>query len=150
MAGLEVLLCKVRERLCALPLVHVVETMRPLPVEVFPDMPPAVRGLAIVRGKPTPVIDAAALVGLDAPPDEHRFVTLRTGDRCFAVAVDEVIGVRSLPMADLEGLPPLLGVHNADVVTAVASLDRELLLVLDSLRIVPEDAWSMVDVAGTA
>lgn len=149
MAGLEVLLCKVGERLCALPLVHVVETMRPLSVEVFPGMPPAVRGLAIVRGKPTPVLDAAMLVGLPTAANEHRFVTLRIGDRRVALAVDEVIGVRSLSMAELEGLPPLLGAENAAVVTAVASLDRDLLLVLDALRVVPESTWTILDAART-
>jgi purine-binding chemotaxis protein CheW len=57
------LLCRVRERLCALPLAHVVETMRPLPIEPLGGMPGFVQGIAIIRGAPVPVVDAGALLG---------------------------------------------------------------------------------------
>ena len=46
--------------LAALPLEHVVETMRPLPVEPLGDAPRFILGLSIVRGEPIPVVDVGA------------------------------------------------------------------------------------------
>ena len=44
---------------CALPLEHVSETMRPLPVEPIAGVISPVAGVAIIRGGPVPVVDVA-------------------------------------------------------------------------------------------
>jgi purine-binding chemotaxis protein CheW len=125
---------------CALSLERVVETMRPLAVESLSGAPPFVRGLAIVRGAPVPVVDAAALIGAsDGCP--RRFVIVRAGTRRVALAVDEVVGVRALPSDQLERLPSLLREAAADVVARIGTLDDELLVVLESTRLVPDGAW---------
>ncbi len=141
------LLCRVRTRVCALPLEHVLETMRPLPIEPLSGAPRFVRGLAIIRGSPVPVIDAARLLGAEeAPP--ARFVTLRVGDRRVALAVDEVLGVGAGAEQSLEALPPLLGEVAADVVEAIGTLDAHLLLVLRGGRLVPDRVWETLDARG--
>jgi purine-binding chemotaxis protein CheW len=133
MRPLSGLVVKVGSRLCAIPLEHVVETMRPLPVERVAQSRAFVLGLAIVRGAPLLVLDASALVGVsrDAPP--NRFVTIRERDRSIVLAVDGVIGVADLD-AKFESLPPL--VQASDVVDAIAPLDEKLLMVLRAARIV--------------
>lgn len=142
------LFCRVRARLCAMPLQHVVETMRPLPVEPLAGMPAFVMGLAVVRGQPLPVVDAGALLGDLEDPQHTRFVTLVTGRRNIALAVEAVLGVRELP-PDLQGLPPLLREASAEVVSAIGTLDAELLLLLESARIVPDSVWQAVDRGGS-
>jgi purine-binding chemotaxis protein CheW len=134
------LVCRIPGAVCALPLERVVETMRPLAVESLSGAPSFVRGLAIVRGAPVPVVDAAALLGAaDGCP--RRFVIVRAGIRRVALAVDEVVGVRALPWEQLDRLPSLLRDAAADVVARIGTLDDELLLVMESTRLIPDGAW---------
>jgi purine-binding chemotaxis protein CheW len=131
--------------LYALPLAHVVETLRPLPVEPLAGAPAFVRGLCVIRGVPRPVVDATGLLGAHAPgdppaePPTARFVTVRAGAHQVALAVDAVLGVRTVPPESLHTLPPLLQEAGAEAVAAIGRLDNELLLVLRSSRLLPEE-----------
>ena len=138
------LVCRVQGRLCALPLGHVIETMRPLPTVVVAGTPPFVRGLAVIRGTPLPVLDVASLLG-EADASPGRFVTLTVGLRHVALAVDSVLGVRAIPPGSLRRLPPLLHEAGSEVVASIGLLDAELLLVLQSSRLLAEDAWEVLD-----
>jgi purine-binding chemotaxis protein CheW len=141
------LLLRIAGRLCALPLAHVIETMRPLPVEPVAGAPRGVQGVSIVRGRAVPVVDAARL--FDRPSGmPTRFVTLRAGDRVAALAVDEVLGVRVLAAASLDALPALLSAAAAESVSAIGTLDAELLLILDAARMIPEEVGSRGAVPG--
>ncbi|MBI2221351.1 MAG: purine-binding chemotaxis protein CheW [Acidobacteria bacterium] len=143
------LVCRVLTRLCALPLGHVSETMRPLPVERVAGVPPAVRGVSIIRGAPVPVVDVAWVL---AGKESHatRFVTVNTGDRRVALAVDTVIGVRRIRSEAFDELPPLLRDANTDVVSAIGTLDAQLLVVLRSARLIPEPVWSALAAGGAS
>ena len=134
------LICRVQGRLCGLPLEHVLETMRPLPTEGIAGAANFVRGLAVIRGAPVPVIDTARLLGVtDAHAD--RFITVNAGERVVALAVDSVLGVRAVPALSLRELPPLLLDAAAQAVAAIGLLDAELLLVLRSACLLPDEAW---------
>ena len=134
------LICRVRDRLCALPLSHVVETMRPLPIETLASMPAFVRGLARARGNPLPVVDLGAMLGASAPARATRFVMVRVEERRALLAVEEVLGVRELDPAEAKDLPPLLGAGTETVVESVGVLDAALLVVLRGARLVPPSA----------
>jgi purine-binding chemotaxis protein CheW len=136
--------CRVGARICALPVEVVIETMRPLPIEPVAGVPAFVVGLAIIRGQPVPVVDAARLLGAVAT-EPTRFVTIRVRSRCIALAVDAVVGVRTIDAGALGQLPPLLAGVGRDVITAVGTLDAQLLLVLESTRVIPIDVWSALD-----
>lgn len=136
------LVCRARERVCALDLASVAETLRPLPIEPLAGVPEFVLGVALIRGEPTPVVDAGALLGLSSPPSFTRFVTLRVGDRRVALAVEEVIGARALAGLSLTEVPPLLRHSNPQVIAALGAMDARLLTVLDTGRLVPEATWS--------
>jgi purine-binding chemotaxis protein CheW len=133
------LICRVQTRLCALPLEHVVETLRPLPVEPVAGAPPFVLGLAVIRGAPLPVVDSARLLGAD-DARAGRFVTVNAGNRRVALAVDCVLGVRAVAPESLHALPALLHQADTDVIAAIGLLDAELLLVLRSARLLPDQA----------
>ncbi|MGE0869936.1 MAG: chemotaxis protein CheW [Kofleriaceae bacterium] len=137
------LLCQLGTRVCAIPLVHVAETMRPLPIERIDGSPSFVLGVAVIRGAPTPVIDARALVGLPhAQPT--RFVTIKTGARIAALAVDAVLTIRSLPPTMLGAVSALLGEATAESTRAIGALDADLLFVLDATRLVPDGVWTTI------
>jgi purine-binding chemotaxis protein CheW len=100
------LVCRLATRLCALPLENVAETMRPLPIEPLAGMPASVLGLSVIRGQPVPVIEAARLFD-ETGPEPQRFITIRIGGRLVALAVDSVLGVRSIEAALNDELVPL-------------------------------------------
>lgn len=135
------MVCRLNDRLCALPIAHVVETMRPMAVRGVAECPSFVLGVSVIRGQAVPVIDAASLLGA---PGSHpaRIVTVAIDGRRIALAVEAVLGVMEIPLEFISGLPPLLRDAAGDVVSALGALDRELLYVLNSARIVPGPVWA--------
>jgi purine-binding chemotaxis protein CheW len=150
---LPVLTCRVRDRFCAIPIAHVGETMRPLPVAPIPGAHPLVEGIARVRGRATPVVDAGALLGSAQQAATRRFVLLRLGDRRagdgpdrqVALAVEAVVAVGWIRSASLQPLPPLLQGPAADTLAGIGTLDRELVLVLAASRMLPAELWASPD-----
>jgi purine-binding chemotaxis protein CheW len=127
-------------RLCAVPLTHVTEIMRPLSVEPISDVPSFVKGISIIRGIPTPVVDLGALLGMPNGV-AGRFVTLRVGERQVALSVDSVLGVRELDVSKIGELPPLLQGASKDAIEAMGTLDKQLLLVLCAGWELPDQVW---------
>ncbi len=126
---------------CAVPLTHVIETMRPLAVEPISGVPSFVRGVSIIRGIPTPVVDLGAVLG--SPSDRtERFVTLRVGDKQVALSVDAVFGVRDLDtILTIRELPPLLQRASKGVVETIGTLDDQVLMVLQTGWELPDEVW---------
>jgi purine-binding chemotaxis protein CheW len=146
-----VITCRADGKICALPLAHVLETMRPLPVRPLADLPRFVQGLALIRGWPTPVVDARTLLGGSDAQPAGRYITLRlaSGDerRVAALAVDAVLGIADLEESALGELPELLKAAQGDLIRALGSLDSELLLVLEHSRVVPPEVWQQLGTA---
>lgn len=130
--------------LCALPLRHVVETMRPLPIEPVTAAPPFVRGVSLIRGEALPVVDVARLLGIETT-HPTRFVTIRVAERRIALSVDVVVGVRAIDEESVPELAPLLDSANAEMIAGIAERDGALLVVLRSARLVPESMWRLID-----
>lgn len=121
-----------------MPLDHVIEVMRALPINPVTTGPRFVRGLCIIRGAPVPVIDTGLLIS-DRATDCQRLITVRTGSRTAALAAETVLGIWTIDPATLSRLPPLLADGETDVITAIGSRDCELLLFLQTTRVVPDD-----------
>jgi purine-binding chemotaxis protein CheW len=136
-----VLLVRVPSAVCALPISEVVETMRPLPVSPLSEAPDFVGGIAIIRGVPTPVVELGALFQAGERPLAGRFITVRSGGHTIALAVQSVIGVAELDRLDVSSLPPLMANARTDVIEAIGRLDAELLVMLQTVRLVPESIW---------
>ncbi len=135
-----ILVVAVQTRVCALPLVQVIETMRPLPIEPIAGLPSFVQGISIVRGVPIPVVDLALLLGMSRGVS-GRFVTLRLGERQVALSVDAVLGIQDLDGSTIQKLPPLLPETSKDVIEAIGTLDAQLLFVLRAGWELPEEVW---------
>jgi purine-binding chemotaxis protein CheW len=145
-----VVLARVGARICALPLAQVIETMRLAAIHALAEAPPFVRGLAIIRGAPLPVIDVRLLLG--EPGDgAARLVVVRAeghaDGRRLALAVDAVIGVRALDGAALAATPPLAQAGRPELVEAIGAVDAQLLLLLRTSRIVDEALWARLEQA---
>ena len=132
------LLCRAGTRLCGLPSQHVLETLRPLPVQPLAGAPEHVLGLVLIRGIAQPVVDLARLLG-EEQAQITRYVTIALNGRRVALAVGQVLGIRALARDALQALPPLLRQAGQETIAALGSLDAELLLVLDGARLVPPD-----------
>jgi purine-binding chemotaxis protein CheW len=143
------LLCRAGTHLCAIPLEHVIEIMRVLPIEVIAGAPPYVRGLSIIRGSAVPVVDAGLLLGDHATKSE-RLVAIRSGSRTIALATDAVLGIRAIGAQALHDLPPLLRDAASETIAAIGTLDAELLFFLRAARIVPEDLLERLESDGAS
>ena len=133
----------------AFALADVVETFRPLPTTLLSHAPPFILGAAIVRGRATPVVDLARLLEVHASGVPTRFVTLRLGARRVALAVEAVVGIRTLGNQAPEALPPLLSNAPA-AIEQLATLDGELLHLMNAARLVPESLWPLLETAAPA
>lgn len=127
--------CRVRSTLCALPVDQVIEIMRPLPVSPVARAPECVLGMCVIRGEAVPVVDLARLL-LGEAGEPTRFVCVRAGERRVALAVDGVPGTLELSAAQVAEVPPLLARASA-AVEAITTLDKTLLVLFESSRVLP-------------
>ncbi|HMA97332.1 MAG TPA: chemotaxis protein CheW [Polyangiaceae bacterium] len=129
---------------CALPVGNVTETCRPLPYHPVQGMPDFVRGVAVIRGRPTPVLHLGMLLGVGAGTAGQRFVNVLIRDRPVALEVDEVLGVRALSQAQLAMTPPLVGGALTERVEGLCVLDGALMAWLDAGRLVQNELLDLV------
>ncbi len=132
------LVSRAHTHLCAIPLEHVIEIMRPLPMQAVAGAPGYVRGLCIIRGSAVPVVDTGLLVG-DHASEAGRLVSVRAGGRTIALATEAVLGIHTIDAETFKELPPLLQEAAGETVAAMGILDAELLFLLRTTRIVPAD-----------
>ena len=139
------LVCRTATRACALPLADVRETMRLLALDPIAGAPKGVLGISRIRGEVVPIIHLGAL--LEEPQTHPRhLVTITLGERMVALAVDEVVGVRDIAETALRPLPPVIGGAAGDVLMAIGTRDRELLLFLETARLVSHSALATLHV----
>lgn len=148
MSGRDTLIFSSGARIGALPLEHVLETMRPLPVEPLAGSLPFVDGVAVVRGVPVPVVNLEALLGDSQRSAVNRFVSVRVGERTIALAVSTVLGIWPSDELGIGALPPLLDGAAADAVQAIGRLDGQLVTVLRAASLIPADAWNEIAARG--
>ncbi|MGI0148168.1 MAG: chemotaxis protein CheW, partial [Thermoplasmata archaeon] len=144
------LLCRASSSICAFPLGHVLETLRPLPIRPVQATPVFVCGLSVIRGAPVPVVDLTALIGKARAGSIGRWVTLRLGERRLALAVEAVLGIRELEVSTLQALPPLLQDADHGLIESIGTLDSELLMLLEAGRLLPEEIWDALAKEGEA
>jgi purine-binding chemotaxis protein CheW len=143
--GGQALVFRAGPHLAAIGLEHVTEVTRPLPVEPLAGVPAHVRGICVLRGRPVPVVDGAALLGGDRAPDSgaDRFVGVDAGAQAAVLAVDSVVGIRELPLDLLHDLSSVAG----PVCEAVGAVGREPLLLLSVGRVIPDSVWAVLEAA---
>ena len=127
--------------LCALRLDEVIETMRPLATHPLAGTPAFVTGICIMRGIPTLVIDVARLLG-GAGAEVARFIAVRTERGPVAFATGDIHGVRTVSTSNAGRHEALLGDAPARLIAAVGTIDAAPVLLLQSMRLVPDEVWA--------
>lgn len=139
-AGVLGLLFRAGPLYCALPLDEVVETMRPLETRPLAGTPPYVRGLTILRGAPAPVIDVTRLL-TGVAGEIERYVAVQAGRGMIACATGPVMGVQEIRVQPPEGPAALFTGVSKALIAAVGTIGTEPLLLLRSIRAVPDEVW---------
>jgi purine-binding chemotaxis protein CheW len=140
-AGNSSLVFRAGPLLCALRLDEVIETMRPLHTHPLAGTPAFVTGICIMRGIPTLVVDVARLLG-GVTAEASRFVAVRTERGPAAFATGDILGVRTVNADPAEHNTALLGDAPARLIAAVGTIDAAPVLLLQSMRLVPDDVWA--------
>jgi chemotaxis signal transduction protein len=109
--------------------------MRPLPVDPVRSASELARGASCIRGEVVPVVDLGALAFGAPSSGQRRFVTIRSGARVVALAVDAVEGIAELVPADIAEMPLLL---EGGVIERIATVDDDLVHVLRAARLLTE------------
>ena len=91
-----------------------------------------------IRGQAMPVIHLGKLAS-HTQSEASRFVSMKSGNRTFALAVDSVLGIHDLDPARARELPPLMQVNPG--VRATAEFHRELLFYVEPIHLVPAGTW---------
>ena len=71
-----------------------------------------------------------------------RFVAVRTEHGPVAFATGPVLGIRAVAPDPAAGHPVLLGGASSRLVAGVGTIDAEPILLLQSMRVLPDDVWA--------
>jgi purine-binding chemotaxis protein CheW len=130
-------MCRIGSMFCALPVEHVQETMRALPLQRLQSDADSVIGLARIRDAFVPVVGLSlVLTGTTSAP--ARFVLLRVEGRSVALAVDDVLQVVEIAPSSLDAMPDLLRDAAHDRIASIEQRDGQLVAVLKTARLVED------------
>ncbi len=106
-----------------------------------PGAPPYVAGLVQVRGRVVPVVDLRARFGLPATDDAsgRRVIVVQVGSRVAGLLADSAREVLQLDPATFEEPPELIAHQAHGFVSAVATRDRRMFLLVDVPRVIGEE-----------
>ena len=118
-AGAGHLLVRAGGRVVGLPLTQVVEVLDPGTAFPVPSIEPAVRGVAVIRGRILPLVHLGALLeGRPCPPERTEIgVLVEVGGRRLCLEIDEAESVlyeRGLPVQAGNALPWAAGVARTE------------------------------------
>jgi len=113
-------------------------------VTPVPYAPDYVKGVTNLRGEVIPVIDLRKRFGFADKKDEATNIMIIVQDKHpVGVMVDSVMEVLTLPKKDIEANPESLIVDKSEAVLGVAKHDKELIILLDFLKVASKDAANM-------
>jgi purine-binding chemotaxis protein CheW len=107
-----------------------------------PGAVPYVAGVVQVRGRVVPVVDLRVRFGLPAtePTLDSRLVVVQHHDRTVGLLVDSAREVIKLTPEQLQPPPRVVADGEEGFVKAVAHLGQRLLMLVDFVKVIGEDA----------
>ncbi|GAB4321870.1 MAG: chemotaxis protein CheW [Dehalococcoidia bacterium] len=131
----QVVIFRVAETWYALDVTRVREIVEPGRMAVVPGAPPAVRGLATIRGSAIPVVDLAALFGGEAGTEATRVVVTSVGGGPVGLLVRDVDEVAVVDPATVQ--PFALPGHRVEAFRGVIQQPGRLVLWADPDALIP-------------
>jgi purine-binding chemotaxis protein CheW len=117
-------------------------------VTPVPYAPIYVRGVTNLRGEVIPVIDLRKRFGMAAGKNENTNIMIIVQDKHpVGIMVDAVMEVLTLPKKDIETNVESLIVDRSEAVLGVAKHDKDLIILLDLLKVTAKDLVNMGDEA---
>lgn len=131
----------------ALPLSAVERVVRAVEITPLPKAPEIVLGAIDAQGRVIPVVDVRKRFRLPAREMDvnDRFIIARTSRRVVALAVDSVIGIRTL--ADSEVVSAEQALPFAEYLHGVAKIEDGIVLIYDLDQFLSLDEEQMLDAA---
>ncbi|HTY75959.1 MAG TPA: chemotaxis protein CheW [Candidatus Nanoarchaeia archaeon] len=116
-------------------------------VTPVPYAPKYVKGVTNLRGEVIPVIDLRKRFGMaDKKNAEDAGIMVIVQDKHpIGVMVDSVMDVLTLPKKDIESNPDSLNTDKSDAVLGVAKHDKDLIIMLDLMKIVAKGELENTD-----
>jgi purine-binding chemotaxis protein CheW len=127
----------VADQLCGVPVLAVRDVLGPQTITRIPLAPPEIAGSLNLRGRIVTAVDLRRRLHLpSAPPGTpHMSVVAEQGGELYALLVDQVSEVMSLPASAFERNPPTLEPAWAAFSAGIYRLQDRLLVVLDVARL---------------
>jgi purine-binding chemotaxis protein CheW len=128
---------KVADQLCGVPVLGVRDVLGTQSIARIPLAPPEIAGSLNLRGRIVTAIDVRCRLGLPpvAPGTPRMSVVAEQGGELYALLVDQVSEVMTLPASAFERNPPTLPPSWAAYSTGIYRLQDRLLVVLDVGRL---------------
>ncbi|MGD6934911.1 MAG: chemotaxis protein CheW [Candidatus Bathyarchaeia archaeon] len=116
-------------------------------VTPVPYAPAYVKGVTNLRGEVLPVIDLRKRFGItEQKENESTGIMIIVQDKHpIGVMVDSVMEVLTLPKDDIETNPDSLIVDKNESVLGVAKHDKDLIILLDLMKVVSRDAINQIE-----
>ncbi len=116
-------------------------------VTPVPYAPAYVKGVTNLRGEVLPVIDLRRRFGItEQKENESTGIMIIVQDKHpIGVMVDSVMEVLTLPKDDIETNPDSLIVDKNESVLGVAKHDKDLIILLDLMKVVSKDAINRIE-----
>ncbi len=113
-------------------------------VTPVPYAPVYVRGVTNLRGEVIPVIDLRKRFGMSKEGNENTNIMIIVQDKYpVGIMVDSVMEVLTLSRKDIEANPESLIVDKSEAVLGVAKHDKDLIILLDLLKVASKDAINL-------
>ncbi len=127
----------VGEQLCGIPVLGVRDILGEQTITRIPLAPPEIAGSLNLRGRIVTTIDLRRRLHLPPPPAglKRMSVVAEQGGELYALLVDQVSEVMSLPVSQFERNPPTLSASWAAFSQGIYRLSGRLMVVLDVGRL---------------
>jgi purine-binding chemotaxis protein CheW len=113
-------------------------------VTPVPYAPNYVKGVTNLRGDVVPVLDLRKRFEIEQERAEASNIMIIVQDKTpVGIVVDSVMEVLTLPKTDIEVNPNSLIVDKSAAVIGIAKHDKDLIILLDLLKVVSRDALNM-------
>jgi purine-binding chemotaxis protein CheW len=124
-------------QICGVAVTGVRDILAEQPITRIPLAPPEIAGSLNLRGRIVTVIDLRRRLRLPPAPEgmARMSVVAEQGGELYALLVDQVSEVMSLPASAFEPIPPTLPPSWAQFSTAICRLQGKLLVILDVGRL---------------
>lgn len=112
-------------------------------VTPVPYAPAYVRGVTNLRGEVIPVLDLRKRFEVEGSKSDSNIMIIVQDKHPVGIVVDSVMEVLTLPKTDIEANPNSLIVDKSAAVLGIAKHDKDLIILLDLVKVISRDALHM-------